>query len=354
MVATSTVTICFVVWGEAFTRLLLDYALPSLLAPGNLPAFAADRNVEILMITTGSDRRMIEDSPVHDAARRHVAVQFLEFASEPIPLDPPERKFKLMNILHQQMVTYARLRDAGIVMLTPDIVIADGALGRLARSIAAGKRVFMSHAPSVDLVRFGPLLDAWCAAHGTGGEVLAVPPRPLMNMAARCWHPVTLCYMHDSTTFNRFTSFMYWRLGEHGLLCRAFHLGPVYFYPENWAPELLADHSRTIDQIYIGEACPDPESYDLCGDSDEFLYVELSPPDKRYPVPSFSLANAIDVALFAVTQLQPMNMRFFAHKLWLHDGVDRAARAGAERLSDEFVDQVFKKIRQLEASRRQP
>jgi hypothetical protein len=354
MAAASHVVIGIVVWGDAFTRLMLDYALPSLLAPGNLSALAADRTVEILLLTTGRDRRMVEDAPIYHAIPPRIAVKFLEFAPEPIPLDPPERKFALMNILHQQMVNYARLRDAGIVMLTPDIVIAEGAFTRLAASIASGKRVFMSHAPSVDLTKFAPLLDAWHATSGSEGEVIAVPPRPLMTMATRSWHPVTLCYMHDSTTFNRFTSFMYWRLGEHGLLCRAFHLGPVYFYPQNWAPELLADHSRTIDQVYIGEACPDPESYDFCADSDEFLYLELSPPEKRYPVPKFSLANAIDIAMFAVTQLQPMNMRFFAHKLWLHDGVARADYAPVERQSDAFVEDVFRKVRQLEASRRQP
>jgi hypothetical protein len=334
-----------VVWGRAFVDTLTDLMLPSLLAPGNLPAFAWRERTILLLITTREDEARIRAAPVFAALSAQVTVEFMIFADRPMVLDPPQLKYHLMTMLHEHLVARARRDDLGVIMLTPDVILADGALCRIERTIASGKRVLIAHAPSLERSLFMPLLIEWLRDTGGAldGRALAVPPRALMRMATRSYHRVTWQYMADSDQFNPMTSATYWRLGDEGLLARVFHSGPVYFHPADWSVPVVDDPTsgKTIDISYIGRACPDPESYDLIGDSDEFLYVEISDADKVYPVPDRNRASPTSFALFAATNGGPMNLRFFAHKLWLHTGIDRAAHAEVERRSDAFVDEVL-------------
>ena len=46
---------CVVVWGEQFRNYFLQYCLPSLLAPGNIPALAGERPAEYIIATTAED-----------------------------------------------------------------------------------------------------------------------------------------------------------------------------------------------------------------------------------------------------------------------------------------------------------
>src|SRR5690349_3790191 len=43
------------VWGQAFVRQLLDHCLPTLLAPGNLPALARALPTRFVLLTQASD-----------------------------------------------------------------------------------------------------------------------------------------------------------------------------------------------------------------------------------------------------------------------------------------------------------
>ncbi len=287
-------------------------------------------------------------APAYERLTRYIPVTFLNFAPKPVKLDPPDLKYWMMTELHKFMISYAKLKDAGIVMLTPDSLMADGALQRLAQSIDNGKRVFMTHAPMLERDGFMPEVEAWLDRHGEREAyrdgVIAIPPRPLMAMAARHYHPMTECYFIGSKRFNHFTSWIYWPLGEQGLLARVAHMGPVFFYPERWDASLFDENFRTIDQTFIAEACPDLSTYDVCTDSDEFLYVEIGPSEKTYPVRQLSYANPLDFGIFAWKHLNAFNLAFFQQKLWLHAGIDRAEWAEVERASDRWVARAMDKV----------
>ncbi len=348
--------ISFVVWGRTFTDILVTDALPSMLAPGNLPSFAYRRMTEVLIITTGEDEAHIKASAAYERLLRYVPVTFLNFAPAPVQQVVGDMKYVLMTAMHEFMIKYARLKRAAVMMLTPDILMADGAMQRIAQSIDQGKRVMMAHAPMLDRDGFMPEIARWLEAEGRGDDhrhgIIAVPARAMMGMAMRHLHPMTFSYFRESDQFNLFPSFMYWPLGERGLLCRCPHLGPVYFEPENWDAAMFDDSFRTIDQKFIMDACPDLASYDFCSDSDEFLYVEIGPSSKQYPIPDRHFASPADFAVFARRELNAFNLRFFREKVWLHDGIDRADYAGIERESDRFVDQVMDNLALIERAER--
>ena len=69
-----------VIWGEAFVARFLRYALPSLLAPDNLPALAAGGNVLFDIHTTQADIPLLRQSPAVQAVE-----QFADFSYTAIP-----------------------------------------------------------------------------------------------------------------------------------------------------------------------------------------------------------------------------------------------------------------------------
>ena len=65
----------FVVWGEAFIEKSLTYDLPSLLAPGNLPAMAAEGGVIVDLYTAEADQQLLLGHPVFRTAARFADVR---------------------------------------------------------------------------------------------------------------------------------------------------------------------------------------------------------------------------------------------------------------------------------------
>src|SRR5208282_1900176 len=75
-----------VLWGERFREYFLEYCLPSLLAPGNLPALSTRSPSKFLIATRPEDWAAIEATAVFRAVARYVTPVFIE-----IPPCPPER-----------------------------------------------------------------------------------------------------------------------------------------------------------------------------------------------------------------------------------------------------------------------
>src|SRR5690349_10355234 len=67
-----------VVWGDAYIERFANLALPSFLAPGNLPALAAACDLEVVIMTTRRDVQDFEAHPAFRALRQVCPVRFVE------------------------------------------------------------------------------------------------------------------------------------------------------------------------------------------------------------------------------------------------------------------------------------
>jgi hypothetical protein len=126
-----------VVWGEQYRNYFLEYCLPSLLAPSNIPALAGRRPAKYLIATTAEDWGAMRDTAIFRELERHVTATFLE-----LPVCPPDRPYWLQNIVGHKMCCDLIFRDKAYRIFTsPDSVASDGTIARLHELAANGVEV---------------------------------------------------------------------------------------------------------------------------------------------------------------------------------------------------------------------
>src|SRR5690349_1519922 len=141
-----------VLWGERFRTYFLDFCLPSLLSPNNIPALDPRRHSKFLICTTQEDWAAMEQSPIFGLMRNYVEPVLIT-----IPLPPPGRAgCQHMGVGHKKATDLAFKDRAYGVLVTPDYMVSDGSIAALQRHAERGKRLVL-----VAAQRFGeePLFD---------------------------------------------------------------------------------------------------------------------------------------------------------------------------------------------------
>ena len=113
-----------VVWGQRFVDKFMDYCLPSLLAPGNIPALARKRKVVHSIVTTEADRDRIVAHPAFARLRELAEVVFTCFPQE--FLERREQSgynfYHFYGLLDHQSVFMASALKADLYLLPIDCV----------------------------------------------------------------------------------------------------------------------------------------------------------------------------------------------------------------------------------------
>ena len=113
-----------VVWGQRFVDKFMDYCLPSLLAPGNIPALARKRKVVHSIVTTEADRDRIVAHPAFARLRELAEVVFTCFPQE--FLERREQSgynfYHFYGLLDHQSVFMAAALKADLYLLPIDCV----------------------------------------------------------------------------------------------------------------------------------------------------------------------------------------------------------------------------------------
>src|ERR1700757_1408295 len=65
------------VWGEWYVDVFLDFNIPSLLAPGNIPRLCARQQGRFLIFTRRSDAKRISDSNAISLLSRSIPVELI-------------------------------------------------------------------------------------------------------------------------------------------------------------------------------------------------------------------------------------------------------------------------------------
>src|SRR3954471_13792296 len=130
-----------VMWGEWHVGMFLDANLRTMLAPGNLPAFADNVDFEYLVYTTPADARRMSEHPAFARLKASTAVT--------IELFMPEDVSNPIGLHHEvwgKAIDRARAHGSFIVMMPPDVVWADGSFDRLGNALVSGKHaIFMTY-----------------------------------------------------------------------------------------------------------------------------------------------------------------------------------------------------------------
>ena len=209
-----------IVWGDTYTGYFLDYSLPTLLSPNNLPAWPP-ADARVVIYTTPESQARIAPAPAtqHLAALMPVVYQPLEM---PPVIDGQVDNYRHMSIYNSHSFAEARARGAGVVILVPDALFSDGSFTHLASLVGRREYVML------------------CGYHVTQEDILPRlqrdPDSCAINLSvADCWHLINTC-MHagmrarfwDAPYFHWWPSHIYHRMPDGSIEAHCYHLHPIY------------------------------------------------------------------------------------------------------------------------------
>jgi 2-polyprenyl-3-methyl-5-hydroxy-6-metoxy-1,4-benzoquinol methylase len=326
------------VWGYKFVHRFFNFSLPTLLAPGNLPALARTLPTEFVFLTGRVEEAMIRESP---GFRRLSQVC--------------DASFELIDDLitegnHSTTVTlaYARaVRRVGAAMLdtcffflVSDYIVADGSFASVIKRMMAGTSAVQ--AGNFQVVEEDVAL--WIAeGRKHGKDALVLPPRELMRLALACVHPATIANtvnlpVSHSSDSNR----LFWRVDSDTLIGRFYLLHMLCIRPE------ITDFiiGASCDYCFIPEMCPTGDIV-VMTDSDDYLVIEAQP---RHHEWSFLRLGQFDPKVLAnslavwTTALHRDNSR---HTLTFHASeIPATAAQPVMAEADSFVGRVAQSLRQ--------
>jgi hypothetical protein len=284
------ITLLIPVWGDRFVDRFLEFCLPTLLAPGNIPALARELPCQFVLLSSANDESLI---------RTHPAWQMLERICE-ADIQPIDDLITADN--HTATITLAferALRRAGESMrnscfffLMSDYLVADGSLRTALRTIQNGSR-------GVLVGNFQVALEEAVLSLRTAFDYdccgFSLDPRELMQWALAHLHPVTTAnIVNFGLSHHADTNRLFWRVDGTTLIGRFYLMHPIAIHPE--VTNLVVGSSW--DYSFIPELCPSG-NFAVLTDSDDYLVVEMQPrgydsdPLRLGPIDTGALASSL-------------------------------------------------------------
>jgi len=255
-------------WGRKYVDDFLDYCLPALLAPGNIPALAEEFPTEFVFLTQEELFAHVRASP---AWRRLEAVCETRLISiDDLIFNPDCYGMTLSYALYRGFEDLGpSMTERWQLFLNADFIPADGSLRGLARRMRAGAGRLI-HAPSycVNQEDVVPLL---AAAREAGDGVIAIPPRKMADIIIRNRHNTIRGKTVNQPIFNvKYIDQLYRLVDENTVIGLQMPVALVAMMPER-----RIDEVRTYwDYGIVEDFCPTATPC-VMGDSDEFLMLEL-------------------------------------------------------------------------------
>lgn len=259
------VKVVVAVWGETYIERFSALALPSFLAPGNLPALAATTELEFLVMTSEEGAAFFEGRPVFGRLTRACPARFIMIDN----LIGSGAYGVTLTLAYMRGVASAgeEMVNTSFVFLNSDFVLADGSLSTLSKHILQGRRCIL--APSFRAVAedIEPLLEE-AVDHATG--VLAMKPRDMVRLALQYVHPTTIARTVNQSLFRSLHfNQLYWHVDEHTLLARFYLIFMLCIRPERVVRRI----NSYCDYAFVPEMCPSGDITVLT-DSDDFFMLE--------------------------------------------------------------------------------
>ena len=261
-----------VVWDEAYIERFATLALPSFLAPGNLPALAAVTDLEVVIMTARRNIENFDKSPSFRQLHTVYSVRFVEIDD------------LIANAIYGVTLTLAYAREVSscgadmlnthFVFMNADFVLADGSLRGLAKHILAGRSIVIAPSFRVTAEALEPPLFA-AINHTT--DTLAMAPREMAGLALRYPHPTTIAKTMNQGFFHTVhPNQFFWWVDNDTMLARYYLIFMLCLKPER----IVTAINSYCDYGFIPEMCPSGDQA-IMGDSDEFFMLELQRSDQE-------------------------------------------------------------------------
>jgi hypothetical protein len=326
-----------VVWGHDYIERFAALALPSFLAPGNLPALAEMTDLEVVIMTRREDIEYFETLATCRSLRAICPVRFVEI--DDLISQVVYGVTLTLGYVRPVIACGKEMLDTHFVFMNADFVLADGSLRSLARHILAGRSIVLG--PSFRAVaeavegRLESLVDA---ASGT----LAIPPRELAKLSLPHPHPTTIAKTRTQSVFHStHPNQFFWPVDEQTLLGRYYLIFMLCLKPER----IIDSINCYCDYSFVPEMCPSGDEA-VMGDSDDFFMLELQDRDKETHMlrlgPQSDRATARSLQEWTTAE----HRRAAQYDIVFHMGDLPPELEAAKAEARAFVERIGKRLRQ--------
>ena len=253
-------------WGTPFIGQFLQTSLPTLLAPGNLPAVAKALPSKFVFLTNTDGADILSDHPAIHYLREICQVEFSIIDD----LITGDNYSTTITLAYARAVraTGTKMADTCFFFLISDYIMADGSLANVLARVQAGYsgvvagnfQVTEEHASE----SFFDTFDA-------GEPAIVFNARELMRWAIKFLHPMTLANMVNfPLCHSEHSNRLFWHVGENTLVGRFYLMHMICIRPE----VTNFDVGSSCDYSFIPEMCPSGNVH-VMTDSDEYMVVEM-------------------------------------------------------------------------------
>jgi len=256
------------VWGDAYLQGFLKYCLPSLLAPGNLPAVVSRADLVVHIFTKTADREPLDAADLVQRLRTFAQVEVTT-----LPSQEQSGGYDYFSSCYKAGLERAKVRGEAALLLTADQIWADGAISAVCARIEEGAQAVMVAGPRLLEETALPALDAFRGPDGNFDDRL--DSRALATLAWEHLHPWDRSLFWDESDRGRPASFLFWEVPGGGFLMHCLHLHPVCIRLDESAN---LHFTHTVDGgDFVERTVGHPEACHVIRDSDEAMYCSTAP-----------------------------------------------------------------------------
>lgn len=315
-------------WGESFVDEFLDYCLPALLAPGNLPALTDDFNPELVFVTETRLFAKVEASTPWQEARsicdtKLISLDDLIASKDAYGMSITYSLFRGFEDLGSGMTTQY------LLFLNSDFILADGSYRGLLPYLRRGDPLVLAPSYCVNAEDVIPELECYRSDCGS----IAIDRRLMARMILENRHLTVRTKTINQKAYHLgITDQFYWAVDEWTLLGHQLPIALVAMKPEAFlnAPTSLWDYG------VIADFCPSMK-FSVIGDSDEFLMLELREAARCSRDAHFGWPNPKEIALGLRNVATKYTIEVGKSPLTLHaEDLPPEVDAGRRRLGEFF------------------
>jgi hypothetical protein len=288
--AVKQITLLMPVWGYQFIGRFLEFCLPTLLAPNNIPAIARAKPCRFVLLSSVADEPIIRSHPAWQKLERHCACEIRSIDD----LITQGNHTATITLAFERVLRQSgdAMRDTCFIFLMSDYLVADGSFKTVLHKIETGAGVVLAGNFQIIAEDAAPLLRQRLDLES---HEIVLPPRDLVRWSLAHLHPATVAnIVNFGLTHNAHSNRLFWRVDENCLIGRFYLMHPIAIHPET--SDFVVGSSW--DYSFVPELCPSGNIAALT-DSDDYLVVELQRRDYEWenlrpgPVVAAELAKSL-------------------------------------------------------------
>ncbi|MDO8423098.1 MAG: hypothetical protein Q7S99_13155 [Parvibaculum sp.] len=320
------------VWGQKYFDYLTCYALPSWLAPNNLPALATRVDLEIDILTLRNDGEVFSASTSCAALREICPVNFIDIDDL---VGKDMYSVTLTGAFGRGIIRHGTaMTEIAFIFMNADFILSDESLSHLGDLIARGETAIM--APSYRAVEeaVAPVLTNWIDTHD--GK-LDMPPRDIVGLALDRPHPTTIAkFATQQGVVSLRPNQLYWRVDDQTvvgrylltfMLCIKPHR--VVHHINSYCDYSFIQHFASLDDLHT------------ITDSDNLFMLELQSHDFERELLRPGHTDAAYVARTSAPWATALHIKNFKQTLLFHSRDLPDDIAETTKAAERFVDQAI-------------